>query len=95
MSTNIYRPVTIVVGEIVLGTVEPPKVNGVPIYSEDFEGQRAVNGEWVNIHDVLGDLWYQWLKEAPHPDTDYEFIHFLAAKGWTEVTSPVVHRIEV
>ena len=84
--------------EYYLGSVEPPKVNGIPIYTsdEEFLGKRSPSGRPVNIHDALNDLWVEWRKERVPEDSDADFIKWLIEKmGWSRFTDdfPVCHTI--
>ena len=78
-----------------LGIVEPPTVNGKSVYYEnEFRGVRSGSGQPFNIHDALNELWNEWQKVNPHPDTDSEFIDWLVKKkGWKERPYPILHTI--
>jgi hypothetical protein len=78
---------------ITIGTVEPPTINNLPIYQLDgYLGQKAANGEWINIHDALDSLWHEFCQEQP--DSDSEFIVFLTNRGWREFNSSIDHTFE-
>lgn len=78
-----------------IGTVQPPTVNGKSVFVTGFEGQRKPNGEAVNIHDALDNLWAEWRKAVPTPDSDSEFVAWLVAeKGWKEVPAIDGHTFE-
>jgi hypothetical protein len=107
MLRNIYMPVSIVVRQTsggdqdtyYLGTVEPPKVNGIPIYHDNQTvppGTRAKNGEVLNVHDALTELWDEWCGETCHnPQPDSKFVDWLVdEKGWTRATGTILHTIE-
>lgn len=65
-----------------IGSIEVPTVNGKHIYVDDFQGQRGVNGQPINIHDALDDLWVEWRHEVKCTGTDIEFIDWLVKIGW-------------
>jgi hypothetical protein len=84
--------------EYYLGSVEPPKVNGIPIYTsdEEFLGKWSPAGKPINIHDALNDLWAEWREAVEEPDSDSEFVDWLVdKKGWSRFTDnfPVCHTI--
>ena len=80
-----------------IGTVEPPTVNGKPTYYDDDvvpRGQRSPDGQPLNVHDALDDLWAQWHEEVPEPDSDSEFTEWLVDHGWKEGTGNIEHVFE-
>jgi hypothetical protein len=72
--------VTINYNGILLGVVEPPKLNNIHIYSDDFAGKRAKNGQLLNVHDALDDLWTIWKDEVSEPEADSQFVDWLVSK---------------
>jgi hypothetical protein len=80
-----------------IGTVQPPTINGKPVYTaaSEFLGKRSPEGKPVNVHDALDDLWAEWREAVPHPDCDSEFVAWLVAeKGWKEVPAIDGHTFE-
>ena len=107
MKCKIYMPVSIAVRQAsgddpnayYLRTIEPPKVNGVPVYHDDKTtppGTRAKNGEALNVHDALDDLWNEWCaKTCRNPQPDSKFVDWLnQEKGWTNAADTIIHTIE-
>jgi len=104
---NIQRPVTINVRQdsgsdqetYTLGTVEPPKVNGIPVYQADdtYRGVRTKgSNEPMHVADALDELWAEWQEAVEHPDSDSQFLDWLVEeKGWTTFDMPnvLVHEI--
>ena len=108
---NIKMPVEIFVRyggdtyDLGVGAVEPPKVNGIPIYTADkeFEGKRSPDGKPVSVYDALKDLWVEWHEEIGKPLVTppgelplrhVEFVVWLVKKkGWTyfDDTRHIVH----
>ena len=77
-----------------IGTVSPPTVNGKPVYSRDFRGQRTPEGKPVNVHDALDDLWAEWRKAVARPDSDGEFVDWLVGeKGWNHAEIDVLRHV--
>jgi hypothetical protein len=87
-----------------LGTVEPPKINGIPVFhdGEEYRGKRAGGGRPMNIHEALDELWDEWMdsfkgedgRMVDGPDTDSEFVDWLIAeKRWTRFSDVITHEI--
>ena len=66
--------------DVIIGHVEPPKVNGNCIYYDALAGKRAKNGQLLNVHDALNDLWDIWQNEMPNAAHDDEFAAWLVKK---------------
>jgi hypothetical protein len=87
--------VAIKMNDILLGYVEPPKVNNIHIYSEEFAGKRAKNGQLLNVHDALDDLWSIWLNDVPEGgflgDDLGEFVDWLVSEHrWRRANVDVI-----
>jgi hypothetical protein len=83
--------VTIHVNDNLIGEVSPPTVNGKSIYVDAFQGKRNSSGEFVNVHDVIDELWCEWGETVKDPDCDSDFVEWLMSeKNWKEPPTYIV-----
>ena len=83
---NIVKPIELYFDGKCLGTVEPPKVNGIPIYVDDCDVPRDHS---LNIHHVLDECYENYRTDNAGCQTFCEFL--VSSDGWTYASKAIKH----